>query len=32
MGMSTMREDGFRKVKIGMTTLQEVIEVAGKEE
>ena len=31
-GMSTMREDGFRKVKIGMTTLQEVIEVAGKEE
>jgi len=31
-GMSTMREDGFKKVKIGMTTLQEVIEVAGKEE
>ncbi len=30
-GMSTMRDDGFRKVKLGMTTLQEVIEVAGSE-
>ncbi|HOK80897.1 MAG TPA: GspE/PulE family protein, partial [bacterium] len=31
LGMSTMRDDGIRKVKLGFTTLQEVTEVAGEE-
>jgi type II secretory ATPase GspE/PulE/Tfp pilus assembly ATPase PilB-like protein len=31
LGMSTMRDDGFRKVKLGITTIQEVIDVAGEE-
>ncbi|MCM8824891.1 MAG: GspE/PulE family protein [Candidatus Omnitrophica bacterium] len=32
LGMSTMKDDGFRKVKLGLTTMQEVIDVAGEEE
>jgi len=31
-GMSSMKADGFRKVKLGMTTIQEVIDVAGMED
>ncbi|MCM8764531.1 MAG: type II secretion system protein GspE, partial [Candidatus Omnitrophica bacterium] len=32
LGMSTMKDDGFRKVKLGLTTIQEVIDITGEEE
>jgi type II secretory ATPase GspE/PulE/Tfp pilus assembly ATPase PilB-like protein len=28
-GMDSMKKDGFEKVKMGITTVQEVLEIAG---